>query len=90
VGSPPVSATGAWYGLAAIFADQRREFENWEQNVVAEGGIACPVCGEPLSSGPPSAAGTVTKFCRYAGDHQYQVPRDVVAPRHGARMGRYG
>ena len=85
----PAPATGAWYGLAAIFADQKLEFEAWEQIVAADGGLACPVCGEPLSSGPPQA-GTVSRYCRFGGDHQYRAPRDVVPPRQGQRMGRSG
>jgi len=89
VGSP-APATGAWYALDAIFKDQAREFENWERTVTAEGGMACPVCGEPLSSGPASAAGTVTRFCEFAGDHAFQAPRDVVPPRRGQKMGRFG
>lgn len=86
----PVPATGAWYGLAAIFADQQLEYEAWEQVVVADGGLACPFCAEPLSSGPASAAGEVTRFCRFAGDHHYRAPRDVIPPRQGQRMGRGG
>lgn len=86
----PLPATGKWYGLASIFEDQEREFDWWQQEVMSNGGLACPVCGEPLSSGPPSAAGTVTRFCRYAGDHKFEAPRDVVVPRHGVRMGRFG
>lgn len=86
----PVPATGKWYGLAAIFTDRQREFEAWEQIVISDGGTACPVCGEPLSTGPPSAAGTVSRFCRFAGDHEYHAPRDVVPPRYGQRMGRSG
>ena len=84
------SVTGKWYGLAAIFEDQNREFDVWQDIVQSEGGVACPVCGEPLSSGPPGAAGTVSRYCRYAGDHKFRVPRDVVTPRRGTRMGRYG
>lgn len=86
----PVPATGAWYGLAAILEDREREFESWEQVTVTDGGLACPVCGEPLKSGPASAAGTVTRFCPFAGDHQYLAPRDVVQPRYGVKMGRTG
>jgi len=86
----PAPATGKWYGLDAIFKDQAREFEAWEQIVVADGGMACPVCGEPLGSGPPSAAGTVSRFCKFAGDHKFRAPRDTVPPREGQRMGRFG
>jgi hypothetical protein len=87
VGSP-VPATGAWYGLAAIFRDQRREFETWEQIVIADGGLSCPRDGEPLTSGPSTDAGAgVARFCRFCG---YRAPRDVIAPREGQRMGRDG
>jgi len=84
-------ATGKWYGLGAIFQDKDLEFDTWSQIVQTEGGVACPVCGEPLSSAPPSEAGSgVTKFCRFAGDHRFWAPDDVVVPRHGVRMGRFG
>lgn len=83
-------ATGAWRGLEAIFEDRQREFEAWEQNVVADGGLACPYCGEPLQSAPASAAGTAAKFCPFAGDHHFEAPRDVVPPRYGQMMGRGG
>jgi hypothetical protein len=90
VGSPK-PATGAWYALAAIFKTQRDEYGNWERIVTADGGLACPVCGEPLTSGPSTPAGAeVVRFCEFAGDHQFRVPRDVVPPREGQRMGRYG
>lgn len=83
-------ATGAWYALGAIFEDRQREFEAHESVILAEGPLACPYCAEPLQSGPPSAAGTVTKFCEFAGDHRYEAPRDVVPPRYGQMMGRGG
>lgn len=86
----PTPATGAWYALDAIFKSQRDEFENWERIVASDGGTACPVCGEPLQTGPPSAAGTVSRICRFAGDHQFRAPRDVVTPRRGRKMGRFG
>lgn len=86
----PVPATGAWYALAAIFKDQQLEFESWESVVVADGGEACPVCGEPLTSGPPGSERAVTRFCRFGGDHRFEAPRDVVPPRRGQKMGRYG
>jgi len=89
MGSPVPAATGAWYALSAILADRQIEFESWEQVTVADGGMACPVCGEPLSTGPASAGG-VTRFCRFAGDHHWAAPRDVVPPRYGQRMGRFG
>jgi hypothetical protein len=81
-------STGAYYGLAAIFADQNREFEWWQQEVVSDGGLACPIDGEPLTTGPSTDAGsTVARFCRFCG---WQAPRDVVMPRRGVRMGRTG
>lgn len=84
----PAPATGAWYGLAAIFADQKLEAETWERIVIAEGGLSCPRDGEPLTDAPATDAGAcVTKFCRFCG---WRAPRDVVAPRHGQRMGRDG
>lgn len=83
-------ATGKWYGLSAILQDREFEFQAWEQIVSTDGGMACPVCGEPLSSGPGSLAGTVSRYCRFAGDHEYRAPNDVVRPTHGAKMGRYG
>jgi hypothetical protein len=88
----PVPATGAWWALDAIFKDQQLEFETWEQVVVSDGGLSCPVCGEPLSSAPPSTGSgrAVSRFCRFAGDHRYEAPGDVVAPQPGVRMGRYG
>lgn len=83
-------ATGAWYALAAIFQDRDREFEAWEQVTVTDGGSSCPVCAEPLATGPPSSAGTVTRYCPFAGDHKFRAPRDVVPPRRGQKMGRRG
>ena len=84
----PASATGAWYALDAIFKDQRKEFEDWERIVASDGGLACPRDGEPLTSGPSTPAGAeVIKFCKFCG---WRAPRDVVAPREGARMGRDG
>jgi hypothetical protein len=84
----PVPATGAWYGLAAIFADQEREFEWWQNEVASDGGLACPHDGEPLTTGPSTDAGAcVARFCRFCG---WQAPRDVVVPRHGVKMGRSG
>jgi hypothetical protein len=83
-------STGAWFGLAAILENRQAEFEAWEQVTVTDGGLACPVCTEPLESGPPSAAGTVTRFCPFAGDHAFAAPRDVVQPRYGVMMGRTG
>lgn len=87
---PAKPATFAWNALSAIFEDRQREFEWWEQTVTADGGLACPVCGEPLQTGPPAAAGTVTRFCPFAGDHAYEAPRGVVPPRYGQMMGRRG
>jgi hypothetical protein len=84
----PQPATGAYYGLAAIFRDQAWEFDWWQDEVMAEGGLACPRDGEPLSTGPSTDAGaTVVKYCRYCG---WRAPRDVVMPRHGTKMGRSG
>ena len=81
-------ATGGWYGLAAIFADQNREFEWWQQEVQSDGGLACPRDGEPLTTGPSTDAGAmVVKFCKFCG---WQAPRDVVPLRRGVRMGRDG
>jgi len=88
--TPAAVVTGKWYGLKAIFEDRDYEFDSWASIVETTGGMACPVCGEPLTSGPGSMAGTVTTFCRFAGDHQFHVPSDVVRPVRGARMGRYG
>lgn len=88
--TPAQVITGRWYALSAIFETQKQEREFWNQIVETEGGMACPVCGEPLSSGPASAAGTVSRYCRFAGDHQFRAPNDVVRPVEGARMGRYG
>jgi hypothetical protein len=88
---PAVVVTGGWYALAAILEDQQLEFDTWGAIVAAEGGLSCPVCGEPLQTAPPGGAGSgVTTYCRYAGDHKYRVPGDVVRPARGARMGRYG
>jgi hypothetical protein len=87
----PAPATGAYYGLAAILRDQTWEFDWWQQEVMSNGGLACPVCGEPLSTAPSTDAGaSVIKFCKFAGDHRFFAPGDVVTPRHGQRMGRYG
>jgi hypothetical protein len=90
VTTPPQVVTGKWYGLSAIFAGQKFEREAWNTIVETEGGLACPVCGEPLTTGPGSAAGTVSRYCRFAGDHKFRAPDDVVRPVEGARMGRYG
>lgn len=85
---PGAVATGKWYGLAAIFEDQRVEYEQWAQIVTADGGLACPVDGEPLRTGPASpAGGPVAKFCPFCG---WQAPRDVVSPQRGVKMGRSG
>jgi len=90
VATPAKPATGAWYALGAIFEDRQREFESWEQILTADGGLSCPVCGEPLQTGPPAAAGAVTMFCPFAGDHVFEAPADVVPPRYGQMMGRRG
>ena len=84
----PLPATGAYYGLAAIFADQNMEFDWWQDQVMGEGGLACPRDGEPLTTGPSTDAGaSVVKFCKFCG---WRAPRDVVSPRHGVKMGRDG
>lgn len=81
-------ATGAFYGLAAIFRDQKFEFDWWQQEVQSNGGMACPIDGEPLSSPPATDAGaSVIRFCRFCG---WRAPRDVVSPRPGVKMGRTG
>ncbi len=81
-------ATGGWYGLSAIFQDQNREFDWWADEVRSIGGMACPNDGEPLTTGPSTRAGaTVIQFCKFCG---WRAPRDVVEPRHGVRMGRWG
>jgi hypothetical protein len=86
--SEPIPATGAWYGLSAIFKDQNREFDWWADEVRSEGGLACPIDGEPLTTGPSTDAGAdVTRFCKFCG---WRAPRDVVVPRKGTRMGRTG
>jgi hypothetical protein len=86
----PLPATGLWYGLDAILKNRETEFVWWENEVAADGGLACPVCGEPLLNGPPSAAGTVSRYCRFSGDHTFRAPHDVVVPRRGQKMGRFG
>jgi hypothetical protein len=84
----PLPATGAYYGLAGIFADQNMEFDWWRDEVAANGGLACPRDGEPLTTGPSTDAGaSVVRFCRYCG---WRAPRDVVVPRKGVKMGRTG
>jgi hypothetical protein len=88
--TPAQVVTGRWYALQAIFQHQKEEFDAWAQIVETEGGMACPVCGEPLSTGPASAAGEVTRYCRFAGDHSFRAPNDVVRPVPGVNMGRYG
>lgn len=88
--TPVIVSTGKWYGLSAILKDRQAEFEAWQGIVETEGGLACPVCGEPLQPGPASAAGTVTAYCRFAGDHRFHAPDDVVRPHRGVRMGRFG
>ena len=88
---PAQVVTGKWYGLAAIYESQRQEFDWWQQQVEAAGGLACPVCGEPISNGGGSRADGDTQFyCRFAGDHSYHVPDDVIRPQRGAKMGRFG
>lgn len=87
------AAQGGWWGLISVFEHQREEFDAWQNIVETEGGIACPVCGEPLQSagtGPSDVNSRVDRFCRFAGDHQFRVPRDVIRPAEGARMGRFG
>lgn len=79
--APAPVVTGKWYALAAVFADQKFEFEAWQQIVETEGGVACP---------ERSAAAGSTAYCRFAGDHRFHVPQDVVRPVEGARMGRFG
>lgn len=82
------TATGGFYALAAIFADKREQFDWWQDQVVSEGGLACPIDGEPLTTGPSTDAGaSVVKFCKFCG---WRAPRDVVAPRRGVKMGRSG
>ena len=81
-------ATGKWYGLSAIFRHQDQEFESWRDTVAPDGGLACPVDGEPLTTGPSTPAGaSVLKFCRFCG---YRAPRDTVVPQRGTMMGRTG
>jgi hypothetical protein len=81
-------ATGAWYGLAAIFEDKEREFGWWRSEVMATGGLACPRDGEPLTGAPSTDAGAaVTAFCGFCG---WRAPRDVVTPAPGIAMGRDG
>lgn len=88
--TPVIVATGKWYSLGAIFKDQQYEFEAWQQITETDGGLACPFCGEPLLPGPAAAAGTTSFYCRYAGDHKFHAPGDVVRPQRGVKMGRGG
>lgn len=83
-----IPATGAWYGLAAIFRHQEQEFGSWSATVTADGGLACPRDGEPLTSGPATSASSgVSRFCRFCG---WRAPRDVVTPQRGVMMGESG
>jgi hypothetical protein len=87
------TGTGGWWGLINVIETRQEEFDTWQNIVEAEGGIACPVCGEPLQSagtGPSDVNSQVDRFCRYAGDHKFHTPRDIIRPQPGARMGRYG
>lgn len=83
-----IPATGKWYGLASILRHQEQEFETWKTVVSADGGLACPRDGEPLTTGPATEAGaSVAKFCRFCG---WRAPRDAVVPQRGVMMGRDG
>lgn len=85
--------TGSWWGLVSAIKQRDFEFGYWQDIVTSEGGLSCPVCGEPLQpagTGPSDVNAAVQKHCRFGGDHRFHVPEDVVAPQRGARMGRYG
>lgn len=84
---------GGWWGLWSVWEQRREEFDWYADVVTSEGGLSCPVCGEPLRPGPggPSELGaTVAAYCRFAGDHKFRAPADVIRPQPGARMGRTG
>lgn len=75
--SAPVVQQGSWWGLVSVMQQNRQEFEAF----VSRAPMACPVCGEPLSPPPNTKAGAPMElYCKYAGDHHYQYPRDWHAP----------
>jgi len=65
----------SWYQLLDMLKQNQQEFEYFAN----EPPQACPLCGEPLVPGPPSAAATL--FCRFDG---WQFPRDWVRPERWA------
>lgn len=70
--------TGSWWGLHSVFEHSRQEFEAY----VSRPPVACPVCGEPLMNGPATDAGSgVELYCKFAGDHRFQYPRDWTTPQ---------
>jgi hypothetical protein len=69
--------TGSWWGLVSVLRQNRQEFDaEWSRPPVA-----CPICGQPLVTAPSTKSGSgVELFCDYAGDHEYQYPRDFHPP----------
>ena len=68
---------GSWWGLDGIFKDSRFEFEAYASRPPS----ACPICGEPLTNGPATKAGSgVQLYCKFSGDHVFQYPRDWTVP----------
>lgn len=59
----------SWYQYLDIIKQARAEADYY----AAQPPQACPLCGEPLTSGPPGAG--VTLFCRVEG---WAYPRDYT------------
>lgn len=70
---PDQAQTGSWWGLHSVFEESRQEFDAYWSRAPVD----CPFCGEPLTPGPSTKAGSgMELFCRYAGDHEFVYPRD--------------
>lgn len=68
---------GGWWGLHSVFEQSRQEFDAYWSNPP----VACPICGQPLVNAPSTKSGSgIELYCNYAGDHEFQYPRDWNPP----------
>lgn len=73
-GSAPAVQQGSWWGLDTVLKQSRQEFEAYASRPP----VACPNCGEPLTYGPATNAGSgVERYCKFDG---FVYPRDWVPP----------
>jgi hypothetical protein len=61
----------SWYQLLDIRRQAKEEFDFYAERPP----LACPLCGEPLKTAPPSADATL--FCPFEG---WAYPRDWTRP----------